>query len=122
MQDVYGDDLEKLKSTKRFVPDKDFSGASAQGASGSRDGPVQFEMMGSTLMGMGDDDAGAGEEEDPFGLEKFLSEAKKGSGGTGMGGSGVAGSSQSASGSKRSKTELAGYEKSSGTSSSKRKR
>lgn len=43
----------------RFVPDKGFSGADQ---APSRDGPVQFEKD---------------TEEDPFGLNKFLTEAKK---------------------------------------------
>lgn len=40
----------------RFVPDKEFSGTH------TRDGPVQFEKA---------------VEEDPFGLNQFLTEAKK---------------------------------------------
>ena len=43
----------------RFVPDKEFAGTDR---SRRRDGPVQFEKD---------------EEEDPFGLNKFLTEAKK---------------------------------------------
>lgn len=43
----------------RFQPDKEFAGTDR---SQRRDGPVQFEK----------------EEEDPFGLDKFLTEAKKG--------------------------------------------
>ena len=43
----------------RFVPDKGFSGADQAQV---RDGPVQFEKD---------------MEEDPFGLNKFLTEAKK---------------------------------------------
>lgn len=58
-RDVYGDDLEKLVQTSRFQPDKGFAGADR---GQRRDGPVQFEK----------------EEEDPFGLDKFLTEAKKG--------------------------------------------
>ncbi|KAL7297953.1 puff-specific protein Bx42 [Trichogramma pretiosum] len=57
-QDNYGADLEKLKSTSRFVPDKEFSGTDRTGS--ARSGPVQFEK----------------EEEDPFGLSKFLKQAK----------------------------------------------
>ena len=45
----------------RFVPDKEFSGADRSG--GRREGPVQFEKD---------------EEEDIFGLNKFLTAAKKG--------------------------------------------
>ena len=44
----------------RFVPDKGFTGADN---SRRREGPVQFERF---------------EEEDPFGLDKFLKEAKTG--------------------------------------------
>ena len=44
--------------THRFQPDKGFSGADGGQV---RDGPVQFEK----------------EDEDPFGLNKFLTEAKK---------------------------------------------
>ena len=43
----------------RFQPDKEFAGTDRNQR---RDGPVQFEK----------------EEEDPFGLDKFLTEAKKG--------------------------------------------
>ncbi|XP_067130581.1 SNW domain-containing protein 1 [Centruroides vittatus] len=60
-KDMYGDDIDKLIKTARFVPDKDFSGTDH---SVRRDGPVQFEKQ---------------EEEDPFGLDKFLTEAKKAS-------------------------------------------
>jgi len=61
-QDQYGDDLDNLIKTNKFVPDKDFSGTDRSGASGPRTGPVQFEK-----------------EEDPFGLDKFLTEARKAS-------------------------------------------
>ena len=46
----------------RFVPDKEFSGTDRSGPSGSRSGPVQFEK-----------------EEDPFGLDKFLTDVRKAS-------------------------------------------
>lgn len=46
-------------SVPRFQPDQGFAGTDR---SQRRDGPVQFEK----------------EEEDPFGLDKFLTEAKKG--------------------------------------------
>ena len=58
-KDVYGDDVEKLIKTSRFQPDKAFSGADGGHV---RDGPVQFEKD---------------VDEDPFGLNKFLMEAKK---------------------------------------------
>ncbi|GFW21333.1 SNW domain-containing protein 1 [Trichonephila clavipes] len=60
-KDIYGEDFDKLIKTSRFVPDKEFAGTDR---SGRRDGPVQFEKQ---------------EEEDPFGLDKFLTEAKKAS-------------------------------------------
>ena len=46
-------------SVPRFQPDKEFAGTDR---TQRRDGPVQFEK----------------EEDDPFGLDKFLTEAKKG--------------------------------------------
>uniref|UniRef100_D4A8G7 SNW domain-containing protein 1 n=2 Tax=Rattus norvegicus TaxID=10116 RepID=D4A8G7_RAT len=55
-KDMYGDDLETRIKTNRFVPDKEFSGS--DGRKRGREGPVQFE-------------------EDPFGLDKFLEEAKQ---------------------------------------------
>jgi len=51
-------DMEKLRSTDRFQPDKGFSGADK---GQKRAGPVEFEK-----------------EEDPFGIDQFLNEAKKG--------------------------------------------
>ncbi|OXU29927.1 hypothetical protein TSAR_004390 [Trichomalopsis sarcophagae] len=51
------EDLEKLKSTSRFAPDKEFTGTDRTGA--DRSGPVQFEK----------------ENEDPFGLDMFLKKA-----------------------------------------------
>ncbi|XP_069677577.1 puff-specific protein Bx42 isoform X1 [Periplaneta americana] len=59
-RDVYGDDLDKLIKTNRFVPDKEFSGTDR---TATRTGPVQFEK----------------EEEDPFGLDQFLTQAKRAS-------------------------------------------
>ena len=61
--DLYGDDLETLKNTNRFVPDKEFSGVDRTAGS-SRSGPVQFEKQRED------------EDDDPFGLGKFLNEAK----------------------------------------------
>lgn len=58
-QELYGGDLEKIISTNRFVPDKEFSGTD-RSATNARTGPVQFEK-----------------EEDPFGLDQFLTAAKK---------------------------------------------
>lgn len=60
-KDMYGgEDLEKAIRTNRFVPDKEFGGTD-RSATG-RSGPVQFEK-----------------EEDPFGLDQFLSQAKRAS-------------------------------------------
>ncbi|KAF7245301.1 hypothetical protein EG68_09708 [Paragonimus skrjabini miyazakii] len=56
--DAYGSDLEALQKTRRFVPDREFAGTDH---ARRLDGPVQFER----------------DEEDPFNLSKFLSEAKK---------------------------------------------
>lgn len=58
-KEVYGEDLEKIVKTNRFVPDKEFSGTDR---TATRSGPVQFEK-----------------EEDPFGLDQFLSQAKRAS-------------------------------------------
>jgi SNW domain-containing protein 1 len=58
-KDVYGDDIEKLMKSRRFVPDKEFAGTDR---TRRLDGPVDFVQD---------------EEEDPFGLNKFLTEAKK---------------------------------------------
>lgn len=58
-QDLYGGDLDKIVSTNRFVPDKEFSGTD-RSAQNQRSGPVQFEK-----------------EEDPFGLDQFLNMAKR---------------------------------------------
>ncbi|XP_032279451.1 SNW domain-containing protein 1-like [Phoca vitulina] len=55
-KDMYGDDLEARIKTNRFVPDKEFSGSDHRQR--GQEGPVQFE-------------------EDPFGLDKFLEEAKQ---------------------------------------------
>lgn len=63
-KESYGEDLEKLKTSRMFVPDKEFSGTDR--SSGARAGPVQFEK----------------DEEDPFGLDQFLKQAKKASGTT----------------------------------------
>jgi len=70
--DVYGEDLDTLIKTNKFVPDKEFSGTD-RAAGSSRSGPVQFEK----------------DEEDPFGLDQFLQQAKRASkrGGDDQGGS-----------------------------------
>ena len=62
-KEAYGgqEDLDELRRTDRFVPDKEFSGTDRTGA--GRSGPVQFEK----------------DEDDPFGLDQFLDTAKKAS-------------------------------------------
>nr|XP_016509635.1 PREDICTED: SNW/SKI-interacting protein-like [Nicotiana tabacum] len=63
--EMYGgadEQLEKIMKTERFKPDKAFAGTSERAA--PRDGPVQFEKEV--------------EEADPFGLDQFLTEVKKG--------------------------------------------
>jgi SNW domain-containing protein 1 len=62
--DLYGDDLETLKATNRFVPDKEFSGIDRSAGTSRSGGPVQFERHRDE------------EDDDPFGLGKFLNEAK----------------------------------------------
>ncbi|KAK1588669.1 hypothetical protein Q3G72_025741 [Acer saccharum] len=54
--------LEKIMETERFKPDKGFAGSSER--SGPRDRPLEFEKEA--------------EEADPFGLDQFLTEVKKG--------------------------------------------
>ncbi|KAK3802736.1 hypothetical protein RRG08_001998 [Elysia crispata] len=59
--DLYGgDDLEAIMKQKRFVPDKDFEGTDRNRR---REGPVQFTRD---------------VEEDPFNLDRFMTDAKKG--------------------------------------------
>ncbi|KAE9599611.1 hypothetical protein Lal_00021373 [Lupinus albus] len=61
--EAYGgadEQLEKIINTERFKPDKGFAGTSER--AGPRDRPVEFEN----------------EEADPFGLDQFLTEVKKG--------------------------------------------
>ncbi|CAI0459727.1 unnamed protein product [Linum tenue] len=71
--------LDKIKKTERFKPDKAFTGTSER--AGPRDRPVEFDREA--------------EEADSFGLDRFLTELKKGkkamdkvSGGGTMGASG----------------------------------
>ncbi|VFQ82515.1 unnamed protein product [Cuscuta campestris] len=64
--EMYGgadEQLDKIRKTERFKPDKAFSGASER--TGARDRPVEFEKE-------------EAEEADPFGLDQFLTEVKKG--------------------------------------------
>ncbi|KAJ6295931.1 hypothetical protein OIU78_023872 [Salix suchowensis] len=63
--EMYGgadEQLDKIMKTERFKPDKEFAGTSQR--TGPRDRPVEFEK----------DE----EEADPFGLDQFLTEVKKG--------------------------------------------
>ncbi|XP_019199169.1 PREDICTED: SNW/SKI-interacting protein-like [Ipomoea nil] len=63
--EMYGgadEQLDKIMKTDRFKPDKGFTGASER--AGARDRPVEFEKEA--------------EEADPFGLDQFLTEVKKG--------------------------------------------
>lgn len=64
--DMYGgadEQLEKVLKTERFKPDKAFSGTSEKASGSKRERPVEFERQ---------------EENDPFGLDEFLTEVKKG--------------------------------------------
>ncbi|XP_008812966.3 SNW/SKI-interacting protein A-like [Phoenix dactylifera] len=64
--DMYGgadEQLEKIMKTDRFKPDKAFTGASERPSGSKRERPVEFEKP---------------EENDPFGLDQFLTEVKKG--------------------------------------------
>ncbi|CAA6659836.1 unnamed protein product [Spirodela intermedia] len=64
--DMYGgadEQLEKVLKTERFKPDKAFSGTSDKASGSKRERPVEFERQ---------------EENDPFGLDEFLTEVKKG--------------------------------------------
>lgn len=73
--DVYGnsdEQMDKIMKTDRFKPDKAFAGTSEK--VGPRDRPVEFEK-----------DV---EEADPFGLDQFLTEVKKGKKATDKVGSG----------------------------------
>ncbi|CAL9761929.1 unnamed protein product [Musa acuminata subsp. burmannicoides] len=64
--DMYGgadEQLEKVLKTDRFKPDKAFTGASDRPSGSKRERPVEFDKQ---------------EENDPFGLDQFLTEVKKG--------------------------------------------
>ncbi|KAK2979551.1 hypothetical protein RJ640_027415 [Escallonia rubra] len=62
--DTYGGDeqMDKIMKTDRFKPDKAFGGTAEK--TGPRDRPVEFEKHA--------------EEADPFGLDQFMTEVKKG--------------------------------------------
>ncbi|KAL0915802.1 hypothetical protein M5K25_013259 [Dendrobium thyrsiflorum] len=64
--EMYGgvdEQLEKIMKTDRFKPDKAFSGVEDRPSGSNRDRPVEFDKQ---------------EENDPFGLDQFLTEVKKG--------------------------------------------
>ncbi|XP_078435188.1 chromatin protein family [Wolffia australiana] len=65
--EMYGggadEQLERVTKTERFKPDKAFSGTSDRASGSKRERPVEFERQ---------------EESDPFGLDEFLTEVKKG--------------------------------------------
>ncbi|KAJ0913875.1 putative SKI-interacting protein, SKIP [Helianthus annuus] len=64
--EMYGgadEELEKIRKTDRFKPDKEFTGAGER--SGPRDGPVEFERE-------------VAEDADPFGLDQFIIQVKGG--------------------------------------------
>ncbi|CAH8354719.1 unnamed protein product [Eruca vesicaria subsp. sativa] len=63
-EEMYGnadEQLDKLKNTEKFKPDRAFTGASER--SGKRERPVEFEKE---------------DEQDPFGLDRFVSDVNKG--------------------------------------------
>ncbi|KAG2707618.1 hypothetical protein I3760_05G155600 [Carya illinoinensis] len=63
--EMYGgadEQLDNIMKTDRFKPDKGFTGVAEK--AGTRDGPLEFEKVA--------------EEADPFGLDQFLTEVKKG--------------------------------------------
>ncbi|XP_063543220.1 puff-specific protein Bx42 [Cydia strobilella] len=82
-KDNYGD-LDAIANTRRFVADKEFSGTSAGAA---RAGPVQFERhapggshgvpVPSASQEQPSRSAAPEADFDPFGLDRFLSEAKR---------------------------------------------
>ncbi|XP_061724883.1 puff-specific protein Bx42 [Cydia pomonella] len=76
-KDNYGD-LDAIANTRRFVADKEFSGTTAGAA---RSGPVQFERhagpSASSSQEQPSRSAAPEADFDPFGLDRFLSEAKR---------------------------------------------
>ncbi|XP_052743008.1 puff-specific protein Bx42 [Bicyclus anynana] len=71
-KDNYGGDLDTIAATKRFVADKGFAGASS---TNTRSGPVNFEKDGTREEPPRSTQPEA--DFDPFGLDRFLSEAKR---------------------------------------------
>ncbi|KAF9798947.1 hypothetical protein SFRURICE_011586 [Spodoptera frugiperda] len=75
-KDNYGGDIDAIVNTRRFVADKEFAGTSS---SNSRAGPVQFEKDAPSSR---DEPSQSRSNQpdadfDPFGLDRFLSEAKR---------------------------------------------
>ncbi|KAJ8708070.1 hypothetical protein PYW08_010436 [Mythimna loreyi] len=75
-KDNYGGDIDAIVNTRRFVADKEFAGTSS---SNTRAGPVQFEKDAPSTR---DEPAQSRSNQpdadfDPFGLDRFLSEAKR---------------------------------------------
>lgn len=71
--ETYGEDPDKILKTARFQPDRGFAGTeqAANAPNQPRSGPVEFEMhKGDTTHTQ------QPQEEDPFGIEAFLQEAK----------------------------------------------
>lgn len=77
--DIYGDDLDRIISTNRFVADKGFSGTEGGAQGAARSGPVQFER----------------DEEDIFGLGQLLESGKESKKRTADGGGGESSSKKS---------------------------
>ncbi|KAM3957198.1 LOW QUALITY PROTEIN: puff-specific protein Bx42-like [Aphomia sociella] len=74
-KDNYGGDIDSIVNQRRFVADKEFAGTSS---TNTRSGPVQFEKDAPTARDepppvRNQPDA----DFDPFGLDRFLSEAKR---------------------------------------------
>jgi SNW domain-containing protein 1 len=101
-QDALGDaesQYKELKSTSKFRPEKDFRGVDRDAPSSRGNNPVQFEREE--------------QEVDPFGLDQFLTDAKKGkkmdsigSGGTMKASAGARSSEDYASGGSRNKVDF----------------
>ncbi|KAL4707518.1 hypothetical protein ACJJTC_000270 [Scirpophaga incertulas] len=73
-KDNYGD-LDSIVNTRRFVADKEFAGTSSSNA---RSGPVQFEKDAPQTREEPSRSSQPEADFDPFGLDRFLSEAKRG--------------------------------------------
>jgi len=52
---IYGEDLDRIISTNRFVADRGFSGAEAEAnTAATRSGPIQFEREEEDIFGLGE--------------------------------------------------------------------